>query len=120
MNEQEATMNEPEHPQRPLMTLVERVAWAIYASSDGRNPDHLIAIYENRPCVGGGILLPIYKRDWENYLTAARAAIEAMRVPTEGMIEAAAPRHHATGDVYLSDTGVLMWDRAITAALEEK
>jgi hypothetical protein len=71
-----------------MSEMVQRVARAICASVDGRNPDHLIAVYEDRPCIGGGIMLPIHKRDWENYLVQARAAIDAMREPTEAMIEA--------------------------------
>lgn len=65
--------------------MLERVARAICKSVDGRNPDHLIAVYEDRPLVGGGIMIPIHKRDWENYLTQARAAIAAMREPTNEM-----------------------------------
>jgi hypothetical protein len=68
--------------------MVDRVAYAICKSIDGRNPDHVRAVYEGRPCVGGGIMLPIYKHDWENYLTQARVAIEAMREPTEAMAKA--------------------------------
>jgi hypothetical protein len=75
-------MREPTQ-ENQMPEMIKRVARAICASVDGRNPDypdHLIAVYEDRPCIGGGILLPIYKRDWENYLTQAKAAIEAMGV----------------------------------------
>ena len=72
-----------------MSEMLLRVARAICKSIDKRNPDHLIAVYENRPCEGGGIMLPIYKHDWENYLTQARTAMEAMREPTEEMLNAA-------------------------------
>jgi hypothetical protein len=74
--------------ERRMNEMVKRVARAICSAVDGRNPDHLIAVYEDRPCIGGGIMLPIHKRDWESYLAQARAAIAAMREPTEGMLRA--------------------------------
>ena len=55
----------------------------------------------------------------------ARAAIAAMRDPTEAMARAGAVRWHepmSYGDAplpYLGDSGAIVWERAIDAALEE-
>lgn len=66
-----------------MTETIERVARAI-CCADGRDPDDLRAVYEDKPRGSGGrILLPVYKSDWERYLKQARAAIEAIE------------RHHA-------------------------
>jgi hypothetical protein len=62
-----------------MSEMLERVARAICKSIDGRDPDDLIAVYEGRPQTKGGIMLPTYKSDWENYLKQARAALTEMR-----------------------------------------
>lgn len=57
--------------------IVERVARSICAAG-GSDPD-----------ASAGWLLQPGRKLWENHVTEARAAIEAMREPTPGMIEAA-------------------------------
>lgn len=59
-----------------MSEMVERVAKAI-CRSDGRDPDSVV--YEASPSYPRPYLA------WDDYLTNARAAIEAMREPTEAM-----------------------------------
>lgn len=79
-------------------SMLERVAKAIYASASGAE----------RPCFGRQP--PIVKAF---YFAQARAALSAMRTPTEAMVEAADEAYDNYG--FFAD----QWDAAITAALGE-
>jgi len=92
-----------------------RIARAICEAVDNRNPDHLVAVYENRPMEGGGILLPVYKTCWEKYLTAADRVLRAMRDPTFEMVEEGFC-HVSSADIdWVEDA----WKAMIDAALGE-
>ena len=79
-------------------TMVERVARAIYAKADPSGK------WEARSEMGKG-----------HYIAMARAAIAAMREPTEGMVHAMT----ALAPTWDDETSRRKWSAAIDAALKE-
>ena len=95
-----------------MTSMVERVARTL-CTTRGVDPDKEVH------CQGGGILY-----EWHWWEREARAAIAAMREPTEGMLEGMSSL--ITGEVedynvYLGrEDATEAWQLAIDAALEEK
>lgn len=100
-----------------MTTMIERVARALCVAA-GHDPDRTHDIYvEGDPDAGVA---------WAGYRREARAAIEAMREPTEAMVDAACDvvvgfsGEYDDYNVYLGShefNGV--WTAAIDAALKE-
>jgi hypothetical protein len=85
-------------------SMIERVARAM-AKADGLDPDYCV-MGEGGISTAGVSFSRCYMVRWQNYAAKARAAIEAMREPTEAMehagfeayLDAEAP--HEAGPVY--------------------
>lgn len=88
--------------------MVERVARAI-ASKLETNPDEMI---EDMSCVGS-------HPAWTEYEESARAAIEAMREPTEAMRDAGGVVAGSRRDDPDCPTAEAVWSAMISAALKE-
>jgi hypothetical protein len=71
-----------------MSEMIRRVARAI-CQVDGFDPDQKIRDFEGHPRTGGGIMLPIYRNRWQDYLNQAKAAMTACEEPTDEMVQAA-------------------------------
>lgn len=91
-----------------MSEMVERVARAL-CSEDGRDP-------EGDDCWNFGRDHSIKKKNWEAYVGGARAAILAMREPTDAVLKAGAAHWD---DDWCSETNALnMWNGMIDEALK--
>lgn len=93
------------------MTMIEKVARAI----SGRDPDELVEISMLEKTTH----IPVYKMvpKWTLRIEQARAAIEAMREPTEAMTMVNGPgNQHNYADAEAAAT----WRKMIDAALKEQ
>lgn len=66
-----------------MSEMVDRVARAL-CIADGYDPD----ANENRAWLDGDVILSDTKLGWEWHIARARAALEAMREPTDEMLQA--------------------------------
>jgi hypothetical protein len=89
-------------------TMIERVARAICVAS-GLDPD--------RPFSSSNYSKETEPQEfaWHEYLPEARAAINAMREPTEAMEDAG----NSATYIWIDETSADVWPRMIDAALKE-
>lgn len=100
-----------------MTSMIERVAKAVYDAEDPTSGDFVAEALLHSPYVGDGGR--DYKKDlMEICRSAARAAIEAMRVPTDAMTEAGEDSEKVgfAADGALAE---LVWKVMIDAALNE-
>lgn len=97
------------------MTMIERVARAMCVAK-GIDPDE-----PTHASGGTGIDITVYQRQWQKQVVAARAAIEAMREPSEKMAAAFfSPIADTAAASYFEDDDFEYCYRAmINAALED-
>jgi len=98
------------------MTDLERIARAI-CTAQGYDPNMVLAINETEPgqpfgAPVGDIARPMWKQP--RFVKAARAAVEAMREPSERMIEAGVRPQDAFADIRWQ------WKDMIDTVLNEK
>lgn len=91
-----------------MLGMVEKVARAICRSML-QDPDIDYEVHHQDGLVKG----------WKMYESEAKAAIEAMREPTEPMLDAGV-RHHNNDKLYLKESVSCQWDAMIDAALGEE
>ena len=91
------------------MTPVEKVARAIYESHW-----HDVEGFQGDPYYGSCATL------WENWIPAARAAIQALMEPSKGMVGAPLKKMPEHANWLNARASFLVWQAMLTAALEEE
>lgn len=100
------------------MTLIERVARVLCAHAlrgTSQTPDDVV-VYSDQGMEGRSITFP----RWEWHTEAARAAIAAMREPTEAMAAAGSEAADEQDKYFCYDASPMVWRDMIDAALAEK